>query len=114
MFNSQRGVSILFALLILTVVLAVALGTSTIVIRQLKTMRVVGQSVVAFYAADHGIEEVLLMDVPYSISETELANEATYEVTVNASTSSSCDADNYCIKSVGGYKDKKRAIEITY
>lgn len=76
-------------------------------------MRKVGYSVIAFYAADTGIEEVLKMTTPGNIPET-LLNSAKYEVSVNASTSPDCNASNYCIKSTGSYKETRRAIEITY
>ena len=114
-YNSQKekGVSILFAVLILSVVLSIALGTSSLIVRQLKVMRGVGSSVVAFYAADCGIEKVLLTKPPLPISKT-LLNGAEYEVFVSASTTEGCDALNYCIKSIGSYKNTKRAIEIKY
>ena len=112
-YNSQKGVSILFAVLILSVVLSIALGTSNLIVRQLKVMRGVSNSVIAFYAADCGIEKVLLAESPSDISET-LLNGAEYEVFVNASTTEGCDALNYCIKSIGSYKNTKRAIEIRY
>jgi len=74
----------------------------------------IGNSVVAFYAADHGIEAVMVMDTPASITETELANGAVYEVTVIDSSDPSCSADNYCISSIGSYKNTKRAIQAYY
>ena len=112
-FNKQRGISVLFAISILSVILSIGLGTSSILIRQIKTIREISYSVVAFYAADNGIEEVLLMTIPADISETQL-NGAMYEVVVNDSASPDCDAANFCIKSIGSYKGTKRAIEIKY
>jgi len=73
-----------------------------------------GYSVIAFYAADNGIEEVLMDNsTPTAISLTELPNGATYQVTVDAN-GPQCDALNFCIKSIGTYKTTKRAIEIKY
>ena len=113
-FQSEEGVSILLSVMILSVILSIALGSSDIAIRQVQSMEGIGDSVVAFYAADHGIEEVMVMEYPHSISETGLSNGATYEVTVIDSTDPDCNADNYCIKSIGSYRDAKRAIRSVY
>lgn len=113
-FQSERGVSILLSVMILSVILSIALGSSDIAIRQVQSMEGIGDSVVAFYAADHGIEQVMVMTTPVSITETSLSNGAVYEVTVVDSSDSSCDAENYCITSIGSYRDAKRAIQSTY
>ncbi len=113
--KQEKGVSILFAVSILSVILGISLGTSTILISQIKTIRKIGYSVTAFYAADNGIEEVLLMTIPSNIPETQL-NGATYKVKVDIKDSDNpdCDAANFCIKSTGTYKGTKRGIEIKY
>ena len=113
-FQSEKGVSILLAVMILSVILSIALGSSDIAIRQVQSMEGIGDSVVAFYAADHGVEQVMVMAVPVSISETSLVNGAVYEVTVIDSSDPDCDAESYCITSVGSYRDAKRAIQSTY
>ena len=112
-FQSEDGVAILLSVMILSVILSIALGSSDIAIRQVQSMKGIGDSVVAFYAADHGIEQVMLMEYPVSASST-LANGATYDVTVVDSSDPSCSADSYCIKSIGSYKDTKRAIQSVY
>lgn len=56
---SQRGVSLFLAIMVLSVILAIALGLSSILVSQIKIIRGMGNSVVAFYAADSGIEEAL-------------------------------------------------------
>lgn len=118
MWNSKtkntKGISILFAVLILSVVLSIGLGLGSILVGQTKTIRQAGYSVVAFFAADAGIEEILMNYPPVDILETTLPNGASYSVFVNASTTPGCAAQNYCIKSLGGYKGTSRAIEITY
>ncbi len=111
--NKQKGISVLFAISILSVILSIGLGASSILIGQIRTIREMGYSVTAFYAADNGIEEVLLMAVPTSIPETQL-NGARYEVAVKDSENPDCDAANFCIKSIGIYKETRRAIEIKY
>jgi hypothetical protein len=112
-FKSQQGISIFFAISILSVVLGIGLGISTILVKQLKIIREISYSVVAFYAADNGIEEVLLMISPLDIPKTQL-NGAEYEVIVKDSEHPDCDAVNFCIKSIGSYKGTRRAIEIQY
>ena len=113
-FQSEKGVSILLSVMILSVILSIALGSSDIAIRQVQSMEGIGDSVVALYAADHGVEEVMVMEYPTSITETELSNGATYVVTVVDSSDPSCSADNYCIESIGSYRDAKRAIRSVY
>ena len=55
----QKGVSLYLAVIIMLILLAIALGVSTILIGQIKTIRGMGNSVSAFYAADTGIETEL-------------------------------------------------------
>ena len=114
--KQEKGISILFAISILSVILSIGLGTSSILIGQLKAIREIGYSVTAFYAADSGIEEILLIIDPdniENITETEL-NGATYEVVVKDKDNPNCNAANFCIKSIGVYKGTRRAIEIKY
>ena len=57
--NNNKGISIYFAVVIMSIMLAIVLGVATIVIRFLKPITQLGTSVTAFYAADTGIERVL-------------------------------------------------------
>ena len=113
-FSVQKGISLLFAILIMSVVLTAGLGISIISTQQTKMMGEIGYSVIAFYAADNGVEEILITESPTSTDEITL-NNAKYQVIVNTSTTDpNCEAPNYCIKSIGSYKETRRAIEITY
>jgi hypothetical protein len=58
----QRGVILYLALMIMTVLLAIGLGISTIILFQLRMIRGMGDSVKAFCAADTGIERILYED----------------------------------------------------
>lgn len=126
--NSQKGVILYLAIVITSIMLAIALGLSTILFGQIKTIKEMGLSVKAFYFADSAIEYVLYdtfktgtlledweinctKDSPciYSVSGT--ANDA--EIVVQ-SRGSDCLAPNYCIKSYGEYQGVKRAIEIGF
>lgn len=57
--ESQKGVALYLSLAILAILLGIGLGISAIVFGQLKTIRDIGFSTVAFYAADSGIEREL-------------------------------------------------------
>ncbi|MBA7611115.1 hypothetical protein ES703_63401 [subsurface metagenome] len=112
----QQGTSLYLSLMIMTILLSIALGLSTIFIGQSKMIKALGNSVIAFYAADAGVEEVLInRSNPLDIPQTSLPNGATYQVFVAAGGVGDCASENnYCIKSVGIYQETRRAIEIVY
>lgn len=128
----QRGVAIYLAILIMAVLLAIALGITTILIGQIKISREIENSVVAIYAADTGIEHILYeeklcrksgcpaycksicsgLPETYTIGVPDpilLDNGATYSVTVNYGTENGEEKVQF--KSIGEYKGVKRAIE---
>ncbi len=109
--KSQNGISLYLSLMVVAILLAIAFGLSSILLGQLKTIKEMGNSVVAFYAADAGIEAVLVnRSNPVDIVQTSLGNDATYQVVVTTGG----DCPHYCIKSIGSYLGTRRAIEITY
>ncbi len=113
--KSQSGVSLFLTLMIMTILLAMALGLSAIFLGQVEIMRGMGHSVIALYAADAGIERVLMIRrTPSNIPVTPLPNGATYQVFVTAGGTGGCAAPNFCIRSIGTYKEVRRAIEINY
>ncbi len=114
--KKQEGFSIYLVILISTFILAIALGLATILISRIKLSREIGYSVVAFYAADTGIERVL-KDIrkggyqcasppctPYSNVP---LDGASYTVTITSWSPT-------VISSSGKYQAVKRAIEISY
>lgn len=111
--NSQKGISLMFAIFILTFTLGIALGTATILVRQMKIMREIGYSSIAFFAADSGIERVLYEDRKNNLvgtgtmSFTFPDNGASYNVEYDSN-------GNTTIKSIGSYQNTNRAIEIQY
>ena len=115
MLKCEKGVTLYFALAIITILLATALGLSSIFLGQVEVMKGLGNSVIAFYAADAGIERVLInRHSPVNIPETTLPNGATYQVIVTAGGTGGCAAPNHCIKSIGVFREIRRAIEISY
>ena len=107
--NSKKGVSLYLALMIMFILLAIGLGISLIIVSQMKMMKGMGDSVVAFYAADTGIEHSLynkrVKGETGEISDTPLG-EASYEIT-------KIFGENIW-QSVGTFKGVKRAVEISY
>jgi hypothetical protein len=57
--TTKKGVSLYLALIIMFILIAIGLGVSLIIVSQMKMMKGMGDSVVAFYAADTGIEHSL-------------------------------------------------------
>ena len=128
--NSQKGVALYITLVITSIILAIALGVSLILIGQLKMTKEMGDSTKAFFAADAGME----MALDEEMSEIELANgfytasmdgstNYFYEVWINSSPlcgaicgtipiDADCTGQYLCYKSKGTYKDITRAIEI--
>lgn len=128
--STDKGISLLFVVIITSVVLALSLGISAIIIQQTRMMGEVGHSVISFYAADSGIEEILYDLYQSSTPQPEHSGsfgDASFSsvakcgagVAVNACPSgftidSDCNAQNFCLKSTGVYQKTKRALEIKY
>ena len=60
--KSEKGAALYLAVVVTGALLAIGAGISSLLINQLATLRGVGDSVFAFYAADGGIERVLWVD----------------------------------------------------
>lgn len=73
--NSQRGVSLIITFFIMIIILAAVLSLSVILYSEIRVIKNIGNSVVAFYAADSGVEKLLFYDrqVLPIISEEETA-----------------------------------------
>jgi len=133
--KDQKGVSLLFTILIMSVILSVSLGVSGVLVRQIKTIEDVGYSVVSFYAADSGVEQQLYdlyKTLPEESHQSQYTDDlniidssASYIVTASCSSDTldcyngfmvdeSCGAVNYCITSIGTFEGTKRAIKIEY
>lgn len=124
----KKGAALYLTIVMMAIVLAIALGLSTIIVGQLKVMRQMGYSVFAFYAADAGIEWILTenynnpCDVitggpppcDNSASPIDLGDGETKYYILVLPPGADCGALNYCVTSVGIYKGVRRAIEITY
>lgn len=136
MFNkikSQKGVSLFLALVIMTIFLAMGLGLTAISLSQKKVIRGIDYSVSAVAAADTGVEGMLYLDKncassTYCNNNTDICNDPAcsgVESGYNLSGSLSNTEADYdvtffrncglnTIKSTGGYKEVKRAFEISF
>ena len=134
-FKKQKGSSIYIAVLIMVVMLGIGLGLSGTFFSQIGILRGIGESILAFHAADAGTEQVLFIDADSCITEEPisarvtciktavaaltlpdrtLSNGSYYELTVDAGGEGVCPVDSaYCIKSVGIEKQARRAIFVT-
>jgi hypothetical protein len=109
----KRGVSLYLALIIMFILIAIGLGVSLIIVSQMKMMKGMGDSVVAFYAADTGIEHALynkrVKGGTGNVSGNLDAN-TSYSVTSNTETGTWDSVGNF---KVGISPGVKRSIEIT-
>lgn len=60
--NSQKGISLIITFFIMVIILAVVFSISALLFSEVKVLRNIGNSVVAFFAADSGVEKVLFYD----------------------------------------------------
>lgn len=60
--NSQKGVALIITFLVMTIMLAIVLGISVILLSEIKIVSNLGNSVSALYASESGIEKTLYLD----------------------------------------------------
>ncbi len=123
--DKEKGVSLYLALIIMGAVLALALGISTILVTQMKTTKEIGDSVVAFYAADTGIERALFEDNGISTDIDDFLDfngnaekdddEPGYKVKGLNPGDENCSTEvSFCMKSVGTFKQTQRALLVSF
>lgn len=124
--RKNSGVALYMAIVIMSILFSVAFGMSAISIARIKNLNSIGNSVVAFYAADAGAERGIKesTDATYNISHAYLdtngngyedGNDATYQVEGIVAGSENCPITlDYCLRSVGEYMGTKRHIQITF
>ena len=108
-----------FSLIVLTVILGIVLGLSSFVMLQIRMVRGMGNSVVAFHAANSGIErglDIIKRRGIISHSETSTIiltpeENVTYQLTIDPP-GARCNRLHYCIRSNGIYRETTRAIEV--
>lgn len=115
--NKEKGISVYLSVVMMAIILSIVLGLTVILVGQIKSMKKVESSVIAFYGADTGVEQMLVEQGAYIAPTTMNCGGKTVEYEVWGVAGGAepwCDASyGYCIKSVGTYQGTKRAILIT-
>jgi len=108
--NMQKGAALYLVVIVLSAVLGIVLGLGAIFVDQLKISRGVGHSVVAFAAAEAGVEQALDENnqPPYT-SLVETVGGATYQFTVTAP-GPNCAGSTLCIQSTGTFQRAQRSV----
>lgn len=125
--KTQRGVSLYMILMIMAMLLGIGFGMSALLLNQLDTLKGIGYSVLAFYATEAGVDRVLYIDQKTCQSDPDrigclhaevdplgsqtLSNGAQYGLTIEPPVGA-CTASTYCVKSVGTYKQSRRAVRV--
>ncbi|MDX1607616.1 MAG: hypothetical protein R3251_00185 [Candidatus Spechtbacterales bacterium] len=130
-FREQDGITLYMALLMLSVIVSIALGISSLMLRELYTVKDIGSFVVDIYAADAGVERTL-----YKIRQTpdfgscqstsdcivtsqdmgvaSFINNAQYRTTTLDGGVLWCTGTFKCIRSLGSLFDTSRAFELSF
>ena len=107
--QKQNGIALLLTVVILSVVTLIAVLIANIVIVQLKLAKDIGDSQVAVYAADSGVEwQLYQIKKDVSVASPVMSNGATVETIVTGA------APNFTIKSLGSYQSVKRQFEVSF
>lgn len=118
--NNQRGVSLLLVLLLTAVLLSIAFGVSRLSFGELKISREISRTIVAYYAAEAGIECQMYND---RLVGEELCGggaavylDAGQEISYTIQVSGSYIENDLprIIQSNGSYKGIIRGVESTY
>ena len=102
----------------MSILLVAVFSLGTVVLIQLRTIKGMGDSIIAYYAADSGIETALYngkSSPPSDITATSTwsGGLASFETLTSASTSPECFGRWYCISSIGKYLETERRVKIT-
>ena len=113
-YYNKKGAAILLTILILAAILAIAFGVSNLMLGEIKISQEVPKSLMAYCAAEAGIERALYDDRKGAgasdIPECSVAldNESSYGIDIHET------ANLVEITSWGCYKDAKRAIKVSW
>ena len=127
--TSRQGIAIYLAVVTLSIVLAIALGVRLLSVYQLKNLNEAGNSVVAFAAAETGIEWALsqyyssfIDDTNYQVRCNITPNICVKKIAIGqafytvaetmAADDQSCPTGFLCVKSVGDYNGTQRVIKV--
>jgi hypothetical protein len=113
--KNESGVSLIFTVLFLGMVLSIGLGIANLMLKEIKISSNIGYSVPAYYAAEAGIEKVLYIDRKegedlenYEKDENLAGTGSIFHVEVTQT------SPEIIIKSVGTYNKVKRGVQVSY
>ncbi|MDP2930576.1 MAG: hypothetical protein Q8N56_03165 [bacterium] len=116
--TSQKGIALYLTIMVTGLIMVIAFSMVGVFVSQLGTLRDIGNSVLAFCAAETGAERAL-----YGLSkgetgpqwQEELSNGASFTVIIQNPGEGDCPSSilNYCLKSIGVYKEVRRGLRIT-
>ena len=137
MKNKERGVSLYIAFMIMTALLGIALGVSSLLFSQISVLKGIGHSVFAFYATEAGLERALYIDNTVCLEEEDhapclatefsaigaapppasvsLSNGASYQLKAESPGEPGCSDSlgyNYCVRAEGNYEQAQRAVRV--
>lgn len=116
----ERGLALYLTIMVMALILVIALGTAGLLVSQIRMVRDMGDSVLAFYATETGIEKALYrlsqgdLCPPICQWQETLSNGASYTATFENRNEEGCPATvlNYCLKSIGVYNSIRRGIRV--
>ena len=132
-FTAQRGVALYIAFMIMTILMGIAFGMSSLLFSQLGILKGMGHSIFAFYATEAGLERALFIDNTVCLEAEEhapcltaefadispeqmvLDNGASYQLKAESPGEPGCSdalGYNYCVRAEGSYKQARRAIRV--
>lgn len=112
--KSESGVSLIFTILFLGILLSTGLGIANLMLKEIKISSNIGYSVPAYYAAETGIEKILYIDRKgsgLSVGDKENGN---LSVGSKFETEVTQINPEIIIKSVGIYNKVRRGVEVDY
>jgi len=115
--NREKGISLYLTMILLSLLMAMILGVTSIIVGGAKITKGLGDSVRAFHAADTGAEQALYRirgGSPDCANFSGNFGESDYNYSVNITNANNCGETGMNIKSTGSYYGAKRKIEVTY
>lgn len=132
--TEEHGVSLYIAFMIMTTLMGIAFGASTLLFSQLGILKGMGRSVFAFYAMDAGVERALYIantntqqgclndEDPVLCLQSKLPTEliflvngASYQIKAESPGEAGCPDNlgyNYCVRAEGIYEEARRAVRV--
>jgi len=112
--NNHKGSALLLTLLIIAAVLSIAFGVSRLSLGELKLSRDTSTSLVAYYAAETGVECEMFADRVNPTFECGRVAPMCLSAGICVETAVEGVSPSRVIQATGSYKDVRRAIELTY